>query len=196
MFEDEHRYEVWELIRQQDLKAFARLLPQSLLIQAAKQAGVRITRSPLAIPNLVWLGLPAALHSTESFTKVLSLTVRVLDMSANRSTRTSARALSRPPTLGPAHCDIRSGTREERAILIMSEASRRRKSQSFQHLRHRPKTSIFLNSDRTGGRVATTQILFMSAESPPIPRSPPPPSPSSLPSGCPDSALTFPAPSL
>ena len=83
MFKDERRYEVWEQIRQQDLRAFARLLPQSLLIQAAKQADVRIVRSALAIPNLVWLGLLAALHSTKSFTKVLSLTVRMLDMSAN-----------------------------------------------------------------------------------------------------------------
>ena len=34
MFKDEQRYDVWEQIRQQDLRAFARLLPNSLFRQA------------------------------------------------------------------------------------------------------------------------------------------------------------------
>ena len=29
MFKDEHRYGIWQQIRQHDLRAFARLLPQS-----------------------------------------------------------------------------------------------------------------------------------------------------------------------
>jgi len=40
MFKDERRYDVWERIRQQDLRAFARLLPQSLFRQAAEQSEV------------------------------------------------------------------------------------------------------------------------------------------------------------
>ncbi len=83
MFMDEHRYEVWERIRQQDLRAFARLLPESLFWEAAERAGVRIVRSALALPNLVWLGIVAAGFSTRSFADVLSLTVRMLDLSAN-----------------------------------------------------------------------------------------------------------------
>ena len=70
MFKDEHRCEVWEQFRQQDLRAFARLLPQSLFAEAAEQAGVRIVCSALAIPNLVWLGILAAAHSTKSATTV------------------------------------------------------------------------------------------------------------------------------
>lgn len=83
MFKDEQRYEVWERIRQQDLRAFARLLPQSVFVEAAQQAGVRIVWSALALPQLVWLGILAAVFSTRSFASVLSLTVRMLDLSAN-----------------------------------------------------------------------------------------------------------------
>lgn len=83
MFMDEQRYEVWERIRQQDLRAFARLLPQSLFCEAAERAGVRIVQSALALPNLVWLGIVSAGFSTRSFADVLSLTVRMLDLSAN-----------------------------------------------------------------------------------------------------------------
>ena len=83
MFKDEQRYDVWEQIRQQDLRAFARLLPNALFRQAAEQAGVSLGRSALAIPNLVWLGVLSAVHSTKCFADVLSLTVRTLDLSAN-----------------------------------------------------------------------------------------------------------------
>lgn len=92
MFKDEQRYQVWDQIRQQDLRAFARLLPQSLFAEAAERAGVRIVFSALALPNLVWLGVAAAVHSTKSFASVLSFTVRLLDMSANGLPEQAARA--------------------------------------------------------------------------------------------------------
>lgn len=56
-------------------------------------------------------------------------------------------------TLEWATCDICGGTRGERPILTIGETSRRRKSQPSQHLHHRPKTSVLLDSDRTGARV-------------------------------------------
>lgn len=83
MFKDEHRYDIWEQIRQQDLRAFARLLPPSLFRQAAERAEISLGRSVLTLPNLVWLGVLAAVHSTKCFSDVLSLTVRTLDLSAN-----------------------------------------------------------------------------------------------------------------
>ncbi len=92
MFKDERRYEVWEQIRQQDFRAFARLLPPSLFAEAAERAGVRIVGSALALPNLVWLGLIAAAFSTKSFADVLSLTVRLLDLSANGLPEPAAKA--------------------------------------------------------------------------------------------------------
>ena len=83
MFTDETRYRVWEQIRQHDLRAMTRLLPQSVLVQAGEKAGLQIVHSALALPNLVWLGVLSAVHSSQSFGSVLSLTVRLLDMSAN-----------------------------------------------------------------------------------------------------------------
>jgi hypothetical protein len=92
MFKDEQRYEVWERIRQQDLRAFARLLPHALIAEAARRSGVPIVRSALAIPNLIWLGLLSAAFSSRSFADVLSLTVRLLDFSANGLPEPVARA--------------------------------------------------------------------------------------------------------
>ena len=119
MFTDERRYEVWEQIRQLDLRVFARLLPQSLLIQAADQAGVRIIHSALALPNLVWLGLLTALHSTKSFTNILSLSIHVLDMSANglpelivRARRNATRQNSNRPKHNPRGKDPGKVTEE------------------------------------------------------------------------------------
>lgn len=83
MFKDEQRYDVWEQIRQQDLRAFGRLLPNSLFLEAAERAGVRIVRSALAIPNLIWLGIASACCTTKSFADVLTWAVRMLDFSAN-----------------------------------------------------------------------------------------------------------------
>ena len=83
MFKDELRYDVWEQIRQQDLRAFRRLLPKSLFLQAAERSGVRIVSSALAIPNLVWLGIVSAICTTKSFADVLTWAMRTLDFSAN-----------------------------------------------------------------------------------------------------------------
>lgn len=92
MFKDERRYQVWEQIRQQDLRAFARLLPPWLFREAAERAGVRIIHSALALPHLVWLGILAAVFSTKSFADVLSVTVRMLDLSAHGLPEPVARA--------------------------------------------------------------------------------------------------------
>ena len=83
MFKDEQRYDVWEQIRQQDLRVFARLLPEALFFEAAQRSGVRIVCSALAVPNLVWLGIVSALCTSKSFADVLTWAVRLLDFSAN-----------------------------------------------------------------------------------------------------------------
>lgn len=92
MFKDELRYDVWEEIRQRDLRAFDRFLPKSLFLEAAERAGVRIVWSALAIPNLVWLGIVSALCTAKSFADVLTWAVRMLDFSANGLPEPVARA--------------------------------------------------------------------------------------------------------
>ena len=83
MFTDERRYEVWEEIRQSDLTAFQDLLPDSLLREAGCRANVKVIKCPLCGANLVWLGIVSALQNALSFASVLTLTVRMLNLSAN-----------------------------------------------------------------------------------------------------------------
>ena len=83
MFRDELRYEAWDEIRQSDLSGFRKLLPDSVLEEAGRRAGVEEQHCPLCGANLVWLGIVAALHHTLSCAKVLTETVRMLDLAAN-----------------------------------------------------------------------------------------------------------------
>jgi len=78
MFTDELRRNVWQQIRQRDLRQFERFLPPALIKQAAVQAGARMGRGALNLATLTWLGLASAFHSTQNFASVLSLTIRLL----------------------------------------------------------------------------------------------------------------------
>jgi hypothetical protein len=78
MFKDEHRRIVWDRIRQQDLRAFAKWVSPELVTEAALQAGVRVGQGPLYVVNLAWLTLSAALRHSRSFAEVLTLTMKVL----------------------------------------------------------------------------------------------------------------------
>ena len=60
MFTDELRCNVWNDIRQRDIRAFSRQLTPAVLAQAAARAGVKLGKSPLGLVNLVWLGIVAA----------------------------------------------------------------------------------------------------------------------------------------
>jgi hypothetical protein len=79
MFTDEHRCEVWNAIRQQDMRAFSKQLTPSVFAEAAKRTGVRLVKSPLCLTNLVWLGVSAAVHAADSFATVLTTTLRLLE---------------------------------------------------------------------------------------------------------------------
>ncbi len=78
MFTDELRATVWDEIRQRDLRAFDKLLPMSVFVEAAKRAGVSFGSSALRLPTLVWLGLSAALRTTLDFAAILRLTLQLL----------------------------------------------------------------------------------------------------------------------
>ena len=67
MFTDEHRCEVWDAIRQRDVRAFSEQLAPAVFVEAALRTGVALVKSPLCLVNLVWLGVSAALHATASF---------------------------------------------------------------------------------------------------------------------------------
>src|SRR3990170_7685656 len=79
MFTDELRDKVWNEIRQLDLRAFSKLLPDEVFHGAAELAGVRLRHSALSLVQLVWLGIASAMHRTRSFASILQLTVKLLD---------------------------------------------------------------------------------------------------------------------
>lgn len=79
MFKDERRDKVWNEIRQLDLRAFGKFLPQEMFDQAALQAGVRVGCSALNVVNLVWLGIATAIQHTASFAFVLTTTLKLLE---------------------------------------------------------------------------------------------------------------------
>lgn len=79
MFKDEHRCDVWDEIRQHDIRAFSKQLTPQVLAEAARRTGVVLVKSPLYLVNLVWLGISAALHATDSFAGVLTMTLKLLE---------------------------------------------------------------------------------------------------------------------
>ena len=83
MFTDELRRNVWDRIRQQDLRAFTDRLSPDIFAEAAQRAGVTLGRGPLHLANLVWLGLASALHRGKNFADVLMLVLKLVgDMPA------------------------------------------------------------------------------------------------------------------
>lgn len=78
MFKDEHRRNVWDQLRQCDLRAFADKLTPDLFRQVAGIAGVKLGDNALNLANLVWLGVSAALRPAESFVTVLTVTLKIL----------------------------------------------------------------------------------------------------------------------
>lgn len=79
MFTDEPRYDVWNEIRQQGMRKFAACLTPAVLLEAARRTRVKVVKSPLCLAHLVWLGIAAALHGTESFAGILTMTLRLME---------------------------------------------------------------------------------------------------------------------
>jgi len=75
---DASKRDVWDQLRQRDLKIFARWVQPSLIVQAAARAGVALGKGPLNVATLVWLGLASALHPDKNFTGVLLLVLKLL----------------------------------------------------------------------------------------------------------------------
>jgi hypothetical protein len=79
MFTDELRCNVWNDVRQHDIRAFAAQLTPAVFAQAAVRAGVKLGRGPLGLANMVWLGIRAAMHGTQSFACILTMTLKLLE---------------------------------------------------------------------------------------------------------------------
>ena len=78
MFTDEHRVNVWDEIRQHDLRAFSRFLTPTTVRDAAARTGKALGRGPLHLGNLVWLAVASAFHTAKSFADILPLTLKLL----------------------------------------------------------------------------------------------------------------------
>lgn len=79
MFTDERRCNVWDQIRQRDLRAFGKILTPALMKEAAQAAGVKLGKNVLNPANLVWLGIIAAVHGGKNFADILVLTFKLLE---------------------------------------------------------------------------------------------------------------------
>lgn len=79
MFKDERGCEVWEEIRQRDIRAFASKITPAVIAEAGKRTGVVLVKSPLCLGNLVWLGIASALHMGLDFACILTTTLKLLE---------------------------------------------------------------------------------------------------------------------
>lgn len=100
MFKDEHKREVWDTLRQHDLRALSRLLPDSLVESAAAEAGVKVGRGPLNLVTQTWLALLGALETTKNFTGVLQLTLKLMQDAGTWRGEPSACLSPRGPARG------------------------------------------------------------------------------------------------
>jgi hypothetical protein len=78
MFKDEHKRGVWDTLRHHDLQALSRLLPVSMVREAAASVKVQFGSGALNLATLVWLALLAAVERGKNFAGVLELTLKLL----------------------------------------------------------------------------------------------------------------------
>jgi Transposase DDE domain len=78
MFKDTARQEVYNRLREHDLRIFAKLLTWDVFLSAAMRSGLKLACNPLNLANLVWLGVAAAWRKTESFVTILVFTLKLL----------------------------------------------------------------------------------------------------------------------
>src|SRR5579862_4785333 len=78
MFKDAVRQEVFDQLREHDLRIFAKQLSYGVFVEAARRAGLRLWICPLNLANLVWLGIASAWRKSESFVTILSVTLKLL----------------------------------------------------------------------------------------------------------------------
>ena len=95
MFTDELRFNVWNDIRQRDIRAFSKQLTPSVFAKAALRAGVKLGKCPLGLANMVWLGIVSAIQGAQSFGCILTTTLKLLE-----DQKESATGLGKAKNLG------------------------------------------------------------------------------------------------
>jgi hypothetical protein len=78
MFKDVVRQEVFDQLREHDLRVFAKHLTYAVFVEAARRAGLRLWSCPLNLANLVWLAMAAAWRKSQSFVSILTVTLKLL----------------------------------------------------------------------------------------------------------------------
>jgi Transposase DDE domain len=78
MFTDTVRKEVYDQLREHDLRVFAKYCTAGVFLEAARRAGLRLWSCPLNLANLAWLGIAAAWRKGESFVTILTVTLKLL----------------------------------------------------------------------------------------------------------------------
>jgi hypothetical protein len=83
MFMDESKATVWNDVRQRDIRAFDKWLTPTLFLAATVRAGLQewrcLSKNPLCLANMVWLGISGALHPTRNFAHVLTGAMKLLE---------------------------------------------------------------------------------------------------------------------
>jgi hypothetical protein len=100
MFTDERRCNVWNKVRQLDLRAFGKLLSPAVFKEAAQAAAVTLRQNPLNWANMVWLGLAAALDTGKNFGDILVVTLKLLEDTAGWNETPLGKACRKQPRRG------------------------------------------------------------------------------------------------
>jgi hypothetical protein len=101
MFTDELRGKVWDEVRQRGFRPFASILTGNACAEAARGAGIKLGRSALALPTMVWLGLSSALHTTKNFGDILVITFKLInDLQTVQQPRRSKKSSRKPKQMG------------------------------------------------------------------------------------------------
>lgn len=94
MFMDDARAQVWNQVQNKGLRVFAEFLTPTVLADAARHCGRRLSKNPLNLARLAWLGVACALYLAKNFTNVLTITFKLLADSSALETQ-QPRRLSR-----------------------------------------------------------------------------------------------------
>lgn len=78
MFTDPARKEVYDQLRERDLRVFSKHCTPEVFVEAARRADLPLWSCPLNLVTLVWLGISAAWRKSESFVTILTITLKVL----------------------------------------------------------------------------------------------------------------------
>jgi hypothetical protein len=78
MFTDNARCRIWEQVQSRGVRCFARFMTPSVMAEAARMCGRKISGNPLNLVHLAWIGVAYALDGTKSFANILTVIFKIL----------------------------------------------------------------------------------------------------------------------